>query len=201
MEQERTKGALAVDAPAKLIDVQTDRRSDVAEALFQRRKRSKRAIVSMREGSLTPVEQVAELGSEQGAQDVLRAATFFFGGKTGSSKAASDECDAGAPGVGGRHKVRKEQRAMLGRCPGKADLSVQNRRSAAVAEAMFHHRKRFKRAINNMREGSLTSAEQVAELGSEQGAQEVLRAAIFGPSRGLVSALERTQGRHLRAGK
>ena len=28
----------------------------------------------MRDGSLTPVEQVAELGSEQGAQDVLRAA-------------------------------------------------------------------------------------------------------------------------------
>ena len=35
---------------------------------------------------------------------VLKA---FLGGKIGSNKAASDECDAGVPGVGGRHKVRK----------------------------------------------------------------------------------------------
>ena len=75
VEQERAKGALAADAPAKLIEVHKDRRSAaVAEALFQRRKRFKRAIDSMREGSLTSVEQVAELGSEQGAQAVLRAA-------------------------------------------------------------------------------------------------------------------------------
>ena len=77
VEQERTKGALAADAPAKLIGIdKVGRSAAVAEALFQRRKRFKRAIDSMREGSLTPAEQVAELGSEQGAQDVLRAATF-----------------------------------------------------------------------------------------------------------------------------
>ena len=34
---------------------------------------------------------------------VLKA---FLGGKIGSSKAASGECDVGVPGVGGRHKVR-----------------------------------------------------------------------------------------------
>ena len=72
------KGALAADAPTKLIVVHKDRRSAAfAEALFQRRTRFKRAIDSMREGPLTLAEQVAELGSEQGAQEVLRAANFL----------------------------------------------------------------------------------------------------------------------------
>ena len=31
----------------------------------------------------------------------------FLGGKTRCSNAASDECYAGVPGVGGRHKTRK----------------------------------------------------------------------------------------------
>ena len=84
LEQERAKGALAVDAPAKLIEVHKDRRSAaVAEALFQRRKRFKRAIDSMREGSLTSAEQVAELGSEQGAQEVLLAAIFWANQRIG----------------------------------------------------------------------------------------------------------------------
>ena len=91
--------------------------------------------------------------------------------------------------------------ALAADAPAKLIEVHKDRRSAAVAEALFQRRKRFKRAIDSMREGSLTSAEQVAELGSEQGAQEVLRAAIFWPSRGLVSALERTQGINLRAGK
>ena len=77
VEQERTKGGLAADAPAYLIDIeQVGMSAAVAEALFQRRKRFKRAIDNMREGSLTPTEQVAVLGSEQSAQYVLRAATL-----------------------------------------------------------------------------------------------------------------------------
>ena len=79
MEQERRKGGLAANAPAKLIDIeQVGRSAAGAEALFQRRKRFKRAIDNMREGPLTPTEQVAELGSEQGAQYLLRAVTFFL---------------------------------------------------------------------------------------------------------------------------
>ena len=77
MVQERAKGGLAADAPAKLIDIaKVGRSAAVAEALIQRRNRFKRAIDRMREGPLTPDEQVAELGSEQGAQDVLRAANI-----------------------------------------------------------------------------------------------------------------------------
>ena len=78
VEQQRAKGALAAGAPAKLIEAHKDRRSaGVADALFQRRKRFKRAINSMREGPLTSAEQVAELGSEQGAQEVMRVANFL----------------------------------------------------------------------------------------------------------------------------
>ena len=48
VEQERTKCALAADAPAKLIVIeQVGRSAAVAEALFQRRKRFKRDIDNM----------------------------------------------------------------------------------------------------------------------------------------------------------
>ena len=54
VEQERTKGGLVANAPAKLIDIdKVGRSAAAAEALFQRRKRFKRPIDSMREGSLT----------------------------------------------------------------------------------------------------------------------------------------------------
>ena len=45
----------------------------VREVQFQRRKRFKRAIASMREGSLLPAEQISQFGSEEGAQQILEA--------------------------------------------------------------------------------------------------------------------------------
>ena len=63
---------MAADAPAKPIDIDHGRSAAVVEALFQRRKRFKRAIDSMREGPLTPAEQVAEFGSEQGERTQSR---------------------------------------------------------------------------------------------------------------------------------
>ena len=49
---------------------------------------------------------------------------------------------------------------------------------------MCQRRKRFERALDSMRENSLTPAEQVAEFGSLEGAQEVFRLNAHGrPSR------------------
>ena len=73
VEEARGSGELAADAPAPLVDVLTEQFDVVQEALFQRRKRFKRALDSMRANSLTPVEQVAEFGSLEGAQQVLAA--------------------------------------------------------------------------------------------------------------------------------
>ena len=117
VEHERATVVLAADAPAKLIDVNKERRSAVAEALFQRRKRFKQAIDSMREGSLTPAEQVAELGSEQAAQEALPM--FWPSGGSASAlertqgrnvRAANENCSRKAVGQTQthRHNSRKQ---------------------------------------------------------------------------------------------
>ena len=79
VEEARGSGELAADAPAPLVDVHTEEFDVVEEALFQRRKRFKRALDSMRENSLTPAEQVAEFGSVEGAQQVLAASNYLLG--------------------------------------------------------------------------------------------------------------------------
>ena len=113
---------MASDAPTKLADLQKDRRSAVAEALFQRRKRFKRAIDSTREGPLTPAEQVAELGSEQGAQEVLRAATFLAKRRIGerlraharkTCARASAYCSRNAVGQTHTHRHSSPKKACL----------------------------------------------------------------------------------------
>ena len=77
VEEARGSGELAADAPAPLVDVHADTFDIAEEALFQRRKRFKRALDSMRENSLTPAEQIAEFGSVEGAQQVLAASTYL----------------------------------------------------------------------------------------------------------------------------
>ena len=69
---------MAADVPAPWVDVQTDTFDIAEEALFQRRKRFKRALDSMRENSLTPAEQIAEFGSVEGAQQVLAASNYLL---------------------------------------------------------------------------------------------------------------------------
>ena len=54
VEEARGSGELAADAPAPLVYVNTEEFDVVEEALFQRRKRFKRALDNMRENSLTP---------------------------------------------------------------------------------------------------------------------------------------------------
>ena len=77
VEEARGSGELAADAPAPLVDVHADTFDIAEEALFQRRKRFKRALDSMRENSLTPAEQIVEFGSVEGAQQVLAASTYL----------------------------------------------------------------------------------------------------------------------------
>ncbi len=78
VEEARGSGGLAADAPAPLVDVHTEKFDVVEEALFQRRKRFKRALDSMRENSLTPAEQVDLFGSLEGAQQVLAASNYLL---------------------------------------------------------------------------------------------------------------------------
>ena len=77
VEEARGGGEPAADAPAPLVDVHADTFDVAEEALFQRRKRFKRALDSMRENSLTPAEQIVEFGSVEGAQQVLAASTYL----------------------------------------------------------------------------------------------------------------------------
>ena len=73
VEEAWGSGELAADAPPLCVDVHNEPYDIAEEALFQRRKRFKRALDSMRENSLTPAEQVAEFGSIEGAQQVMAA--------------------------------------------------------------------------------------------------------------------------------
>ena len=70
---------MAADVPAPWVDVQTDTFDIAEEALFQRRNRFKRALDSLRENSLTPAEQIAELGSVEGAQQAPQSASGACG--------------------------------------------------------------------------------------------------------------------------
>ena len=78
VEEARGSGELAADAPALLVDVHTEKFDVVEEALFQRRKRFKRALDSMRENSLIPAEQVADFGSVESAQQVLATSNHLL---------------------------------------------------------------------------------------------------------------------------
>ena len=74
LETRANQGALVADAPAPGGDEGVEIEQEV---LFQRRKRFKRAIASMREGSLLPAEQVAVFGSEEGAQQCLVGSEYL----------------------------------------------------------------------------------------------------------------------------
>ena len=63
---------LVEDAPGPMPDLASED-TIAREVQFQRRKRFKRAIASMREGSVLPAEQISQFGSEEGAQQILEA--------------------------------------------------------------------------------------------------------------------------------